>query len=96
MEFLPRLWHNLRIHHNLAHWRSEKDWNVRFGTLTPEFTSGALKFGFGCYFFVLLFKILMVTLGDFSVYFVVSKLLILASFGLQITNERIFKKMLAF
>ena len=32
----------------------------------------------------LLFKILMATLDEFSVYLVVSKLLILATFGLQI------------
>jgi len=42
---------------------------------------GALKFGFGdLLLFGLLLKILMATLGDFSIYFVVSKLLILAYF----------------
>jgi len=40
---------------------------------------GTLKFGIGnLLLFGLLFKILMATLGDFSVYFVVRKLLILA------------------
>ena len=44
-------------------------------------TFGAVKFDFGdLLLFSLLFKILMTTLGDFSVYFVVSTLLILAYF----------------
>jgi len=48
-------------------------------------TVGALIFGFGDLLIVgLLFKILMATLDEFTVYFVVSKLLILATFGLQI------------
>jgi len=48
-------------------------------------TVGAIKFGFGDLLLVgLLFKILMATLDEFSVYLVVSKLLILAIFGLQI------------
>jgi len=43
---------------------------------------GTLKFGFGdLLLFGLLFKILVATLGEFSVYFVVSKLLILAYFS---------------
>jgi len=42
---------------------------------------GALKFGFGdLLLFGLLYTILMATLGEFSIYFVVSKLLILAFF----------------
>jgi len=50
---------------------------------------GALKFGFGDLLlaFGLLFKTLIATLGEFSVYFVVSKLLILAYFsGTNLTN----------
>jgi len=38
--------------------------------------------------FGLLFKTLMATLDDFSVYFVISELLILAYFWLQMKNER--------
>ena len=46
-------------------------------------TVGALKFGFGDLLLFGLFKILMATLNEFSVYFVVSKLLIFATFVLQ-------------
>ena len=54
-------------------------------------TFDALKFGFGnVLFFGLLLKTLMATLCDFSVYFVVSKLLVLAYFRLKMKNERIF------
>jgi len=49
---------------------------------------GVLKFGFGdLLLFGLLFKILMATLGEFSVHFVVSKLLILAYFLGKKFNE---------
>jgi len=62
-------WHRLRI----------RDKKVQIWLLLAAV--GALKFGFDdLLLFGLLFKILMATLGEFSVYFVTSKLLIMAYF----------------
>jgi len=54
----------------------------------PLAAVGALKFDFGdLLLFGLLFKILMAILGEFSAYFVVSELLILAYFwATNLTN----------
>jgi len=57
----------------------------KFSYFWQPLAVGTLKFGFGdLLLFGLLFKMLVATSGEFSVYFAVSKLLILAYFWVQI------------